>query len=278
MVKPRRAPWGRVSRRLSSAVLALLLLATPASALTLTEIIELSKAGVSDEVLVALIEVDGTAWDLTPEQVVELTEAGISERVLLALIDSGRAAQPPAEQAPAPEPEPPVYDVPEVTIVPAPAEPAPLPEEPFYADAPGSSYVVEQYETFVPVPVFVDVPDTRRKHHERPPDSKDRSPDERRHARGRDDSRDDHSRDEDRPERRNEPPRERWARDLPRSGIPASEQPHYRDHSRDLGARDLRALKRAHLDESKDDGSSSGASSSSSDSASDRASSSKRRR
>jgi hypothetical protein len=265
MVRPQRSSWRRASELLSSAVAALFLIATPASALTLAEIMELSRAGVSDEVLVALIEVDGTAWDLTPEQVVELTEAGVSERVLLAIIDAGRAASPAAAEEP-PAPETPVYGVPEVTIVPAPAEPAPLPGEAFYTDAPGS-FLVEQYETFVPVPVLVDLPDERRKrHHQRPPASKEHSADERRRrARGRDESPHD-----DRPQRRSELPKERWARDLPKPGIPASEQPHYRDHSRDFGARDLRALQRAHLDKSKSDRSSSDPAKSKSDSDSDR--------
>ncbi|MPZ17164.1 MAG: hypothetical protein GEV06_04525 [Luteitalea sp.] len=264
-----------MSRTLASAVVTLLLLAAPASALTLAEIIELSKTGVSEEVLVALIEVDGTAWDLTPQQVVELTEAGVSERVLLAIIDSGRGRPVPIAEEPL-APEEPVYDAPQVTIVPAAPQPAPSPEELFYVDAPGTAIVVEQYETLVPVPVFVDLPDQRQKRHPHraPPDSKVRSIDERpRHA--RDDASQQHG---DRPGRRGELPKERWARDLPRPGIPASEQPRYRDHSRDLGARDLRALQRAHLDKSSNDRSSSDAARSRSDSDSDRKPGSRRPR
>lgn len=78
-----------------------------AEAVTIRDLIELSKAGLGDEVLIALIEVDRQVFTVDPAILKELKKAGVSEAVIVALIRSGRT--PPAEPvpaAPALEPEP----------------------------------------------------------------------------------------------------------------------------------------------------------------------------
>jgi hypothetical protein len=69
-------------------------LAGPAEALTIRDIIELTRAGVSEEVLLALIEVDRGVYDVDTATLKQLKAAGVSERVMVALVRSGREAAP----------------------------------------------------------------------------------------------------------------------------------------------------------------------------------------
>jgi hypothetical protein len=94
-------------RRIALAVLATvgLLAAAPAEALTTRDIIELSRAGLGEDVLLALIEVDRGIYDIDPATLKQLKSAGVSERVILALVKSGR------ERPPVPEPAPVVETV-----------------------------------------------------------------------------------------------------------------------------------------------------------------------
>jgi hypothetical protein len=62
----------------------------PASAVTVSEIHDLVRAGVSDEVIVALIEADDERFELDAGQILELRAAGVSDRVLAAMLRSGR--------------------------------------------------------------------------------------------------------------------------------------------------------------------------------------------
>ena len=82
-------------------VLAVLFPALPAGALTLREIIELRRAGLGDDVLVALIEVEKPVFAIDHETIKSLKAEGISERVMIAMIKSGRTP-PPAAPVPAP--------------------------------------------------------------------------------------------------------------------------------------------------------------------------------
>jgi hypothetical protein len=74
--------------------LLLLTLVFPAtvSAATVDQIIGLSQAGVSDEVLLALIDRDKSVFPIEPEQLVALKRAGVSHAVVLAMLRSGRHA------------------------------------------------------------------------------------------------------------------------------------------------------------------------------------------
>jgi hypothetical protein len=79
-------------RRLTSAALFVLLTLTPASAsaVTIDQIIALSKAGISEPIILALIERDKTVFTIDPEQLVSLRRDGLSENLIVAMLKSGR--------------------------------------------------------------------------------------------------------------------------------------------------------------------------------------------
>ena len=85
-----RPRLGRRARPLSVAACAVLLVSgdarPPPWAVSTRDLIELSKAGLGDEVLVALIEADGTVFNLDAPKILELRAAGVSERVITAMI------------------------------------------------------------------------------------------------------------------------------------------------------------------------------------------------
>jgi hypothetical protein len=122
-------------------VIALSFLPSTASAITLREIVELTKAGLSEDVLLALIEIDPRVYPVDPATLRMLKESGVSERVVIAMIKSGRTQPPPAEQLPVDVPPPPPE--PEVVVVER--------ERP----------VVR--EIAVPVPVYIAVPVVRHR-------------------------------------------------------------------------------------------------------------------
>lgn len=104
---------GRIVRVRALAFAVVLGAALPgiARAVTIDDIVALSKARVADSVLVAVIDADRTVFTLTPQQVVELTNAGVSNAVLVKMLGSAR------EFGPAPLPELP----PAIAYEPAPA-------------------------------------------------------------------------------------------------------------------------------------------------------------
>jgi hypothetical protein len=61
------------------------------SAATVEQIVTLTKAGVSESIILALIERDKTVFTIEPEQLVKLKQDGVSEAVVLAMLKSGRA-------------------------------------------------------------------------------------------------------------------------------------------------------------------------------------------
>jgi hypothetical protein len=106
--------------------LAALLVPAAASAVTVRDIIEFTKAGLSDDILIALIDADRTVFSLDKNEILALKKAGVSEAVLLKMIRSRREFDLPAatqepEMAPAiaaPQPA-----VPEVVVAGAQAPP-----------------------------------------------------------------------------------------------------------------------------------------------------------
>jgi hypothetical protein len=76
----------------------------PAYAVSMHDLVALSKAGLGDEVLVALIEADGTVFNLDGPKILELRAQGLSERVITAMIRNGLRENTPS---PLPEPVPP---------------------------------------------------------------------------------------------------------------------------------------------------------------------------
>jgi hypothetical protein len=75
---------------LASMVLACALMPSTASAVTLDEVIGLARSGVTDTIILALIDRDKTVFTIEPEQIVTLQRDGLSEAVILALLKSGR--------------------------------------------------------------------------------------------------------------------------------------------------------------------------------------------
>jgi hypothetical protein len=106
-----------------------------AEAITLREIVELTRAGMSDEVLLALIEVDQRVFAVDPETLKSLKDAGVSPAVIVAIVKSGRMPQP--------QPEPVVEVLP----------PEPPPPQVVVVERP----VVHEVPVAVPVPVYVAV-------------------------------------------------------------------------------------------------------------------------
>lgn len=147
-------------------VAAFLALAVPASALALTvdEVVDLSRSDVTDEVIVAQIDASGAVFQLSAADLIRLKQSGVSERVILHMIRTRSQAAARADanlrermaerqqqeaeraQAPAPTPQytPPAYTSP--------------------APAPSGSYVVEQPRvvyaapTYAPAPVYYSTP------------------------------------------------------------------------------------------------------------------------
>ncbi len=77
-------------------VLACVVSARPAAAVSVHDLVELTHAGLGDEVLVALVETSGKVYSLTPSDIVELKRAGVSERVIVVMLRQGRTIQTPA--------------------------------------------------------------------------------------------------------------------------------------------------------------------------------------
>jgi DNA-binding MarR family transcriptional regulator len=111
-------------------------------------LIELTKAGLGEPVLLALIDVDRSVFAIDTATLKELKSAGVSDTVIVAMIRSGRE---------------PRLDAPEPIVEPMPAqqEPPPPPEdqipielEPMPVAAPAPVQIAVPY----PVPVYVPVP------------------------------------------------------------------------------------------------------------------------
>lgn len=86
-----------------------------AEALTIRDIIELTRAGIGEDVLLALIEVDRGVYAIDTPTLKQLKAAGVSDRVLVALVRSGR------ERVESPEPLPVIEDpdppAPQVVVI-----------------------------------------------------------------------------------------------------------------------------------------------------------------
>jgi hypothetical protein len=62
----------------------------PVAAVTPEDIVTLTKSGVSDDVILALVARDRTIFTLNPDDLVALKKQGLSEAVLVAMLRSGR--------------------------------------------------------------------------------------------------------------------------------------------------------------------------------------------
>ena len=90
-------------RVLLAAVL-LLTVAASAGAATIQDLIKLKAAGLSDDILIALIESDGSNFQLKADDVIALRKQGLSEKVIMAMLATSfkRPAAPPAAAPPVP--------------------------------------------------------------------------------------------------------------------------------------------------------------------------------
>ena len=89
-----------------------------ANALTIRDVVELTRAGLGDEVLLALIEVDPSVFPIDTETLKYLKDAGVSQRVIVAMVRSART--PPAQVAPDPfmsQVAPPPAPEPQVVVI-----------------------------------------------------------------------------------------------------------------------------------------------------------------
>ncbi len=87
-----------------------------AEAVTIRDIVELSRAGLGEDVLLALIEVDPRVFSIDAATLKSLKDAGVSQKVIIAMIRSGRTPPPTPQEtvaAPLPTPEP----VPHVIVI-----------------------------------------------------------------------------------------------------------------------------------------------------------------
>lgn len=94
-------------RRVAAALVFLAISAGPLAAQTLTtkEVVELSKAGLAEGVLLALIEVHRSVFPIDRETLKMLKAEGVSDNVVVAMIRSGRDPIPvPPPPPPAPTP------------------------------------------------------------------------------------------------------------------------------------------------------------------------------
>jgi hypothetical protein len=121
--------------------------AARAEAITLREIVELTQAGLSDEVLLALIEVDQRVFPVDPDTLKALKDGGVSPRVIVAIVKSGRTPQPQPDAA-----------VPDSTVAQPPDPPAP---QVIVIDRP----VVHEVPVAVAVPFYVAVGGRSRVRH-----------------------------------------------------------------------------------------------------------------
>lgn len=96
-------------------VLFVTVLSARADALTVREVVELSRAGLGEEVLLALIEVDRSIFPIDAATIKELKASGVSERVIAAMIRSGREVPPPEPFIA--EPPPPAAPPPQVVVI-----------------------------------------------------------------------------------------------------------------------------------------------------------------
>jgi hypothetical protein len=78
-------------RLLSTLLLLAFLTPSAAYAVTVDQIVALSKAGVSDAVILALIDRDKTVFAIEPGELVKLKQDGVSEPLIVAMLRSGRA-------------------------------------------------------------------------------------------------------------------------------------------------------------------------------------------
>jgi hypothetical protein len=67
----------------------------PTTTLSLEEVVKLTKAGLSEEIIVAKIKKAGRAFDLTADEILELKRSGVTDAVIKVLVDPTQPYTPP---------------------------------------------------------------------------------------------------------------------------------------------------------------------------------------
>lgn len=91
----------------------------PSDPLSIDEVVKLSKAGFSEEVIITKIKKNGKAFDLSTDELLDLKKAGLKDTIINYLLDPSLPYSPPPP--PAPPPPPPVEKAPGETVCAAPA-------------------------------------------------------------------------------------------------------------------------------------------------------------
>lgn len=136
-----------------------------ASALTVRDVVELTRAGLGEETLLALIEVDPSVFPIDAASLKVLKTAGVSERVIIAMIRSGRA--PAADPATAPA----ALDDPDLRSADAQRPQVVVIERQIEHHEPAPTV----REVQVPVPIYIPVPQYHRDDHGGGSDRDDRA-------------------------------------------------------------------------------------------------------
>jgi len=100
-------PGGGIMKRiLATAVLLAACWAVPAYAVTVDDIVGLSRAKASDGIILSMIDADGTVFHLTVNEILQLKDAGVSDTVITYMINTGKNGAEVNTQAEAPAPQP----------------------------------------------------------------------------------------------------------------------------------------------------------------------------
>ncbi|MCC7155795.1 MAG: hypothetical protein IT161_14565 [Bryobacterales bacterium] len=75
---------------------------SPTASVSLEEVVKLTKAGLSEDIIVAKIKKAGRAFDLTADEILELKRDGVTDAVIKVLVDPTQPYTPPAAPAGAP--------------------------------------------------------------------------------------------------------------------------------------------------------------------------------
>src|SRR6185437_15765476 len=138
--------------------------AAPALPPGVQDVLKLSQAGLGEDVILSQVKTAGATYQLNADQIIYLSKAGVSQNVIKALI-SGNNAGAPAAVVPAPViPAPATAPAPSATIPPPPSAPpvatAPsAPPDPSMVPAGGVSYdsfhdQLAPYGTWMQVPGY----------------------------------------------------------------------------------------------------------------------------
>jgi hypothetical protein len=80
--------------------------ASNAVPLSLEQVLKLSQAGVSEDLIITAIKKNGKPFDLSTDEILVLKKSGLSDTVIEFLLDPSRPYTPPAPKAPEPPPTP----------------------------------------------------------------------------------------------------------------------------------------------------------------------------